>query len=108
MDFGGFNRGYRPITFDSFFFNSMLDRGVPVWRIGAGANMAFPRSVFSRIGLFGERLGAGASGCREDSEFWYRMLAAGMSIAYGPRSVGWHCHRGDREAFTTQMNQCMR
>ncbi len=68
FDFGGFNRGFRPITFDSFFFNSMLSRGVPVWRIGAGANMAFRREVFNRIGLFDERLGAGASGCSEDSE----------------------------------------
>jgi hypothetical protein len=41
FNFGGFNCGYRPITFGSFFFDSMLSRGVPVWRIGAGANMAF-------------------------------------------------------------------
>src|SRR5260370_978318 len=108
MDFGGFKRGYRTITFDSFFFNSMLDRGVPVWRIGAGANMAFRRNVFCRIGLFDERLGAGASGCSEDSEFWYRMLAAGMSIAYEPRAVVWHSHRVDRDAFRSQMNQYMR
>jgi GT2 family glycosyltransferase/SAM-dependent methyltransferase len=108
LEFGGFNRGYRPITFDSYFFNSMLDRGVPVWRIGAGANMAFRRNVFSRIGLFDERLGAGASGCSEDSEFWYRMLAAGMSIAYEPRAVVWHSHRVDRDAFRSQMKQYMR
>jgi GT2 family glycosyltransferase len=108
MDFGGFNRGYRPINFDSLFFNSMLDRGVPVWRIGAGANMAFRRNVFSRIGLFDERLGAGASGCSEDSEFWYRMLAAGMAIAYQPRAVVWHSHRVDRDAFRSQMKQYMR
>jgi GT2 family glycosyltransferase/SAM-dependent methyltransferase len=108
MEFGGFNRGYRPITFDSDFFNTMLDRGVPVWRIGAGANMAFRQNVFSAIGLFDERLGAGASGCSEDSEFWYRMLAAGMSIAYEPRAVVWHSHRVDRDAFKSQMKQYMR
>jgi GT2 family glycosyltransferase/SAM-dependent methyltransferase len=108
LNFDGFNRGYRPIAFDSFFFNSMLDRGVPVWRIGAGANMAFRRNVFSRIGLFDERLGAGASGCSEDTEFWYRMLAAGMSIAYEPRAVVWHSHRVDCDAFRSQMKQYMR
>jgi GT2 family glycosyltransferase len=108
LDFDGFNRGYRPITFDSFFFSSTLNRGVPVWRIGAGANMAFRREVFGRIGLFDERLGAGASGCSEDSEFWYRMLAAGMSITYEPRAVIWHSHRGDRDAFRSQMKQYMR
>jgi GT2 family glycosyltransferase/SAM-dependent methyltransferase len=108
FDFGGFNRGYRPMTFDSFFFNSMLSRGVPVWRIGAGANMAFRREVFSQIGVFDTRLGAGASGCSEDSEFWYRMLTAGMSIAYEPRAVVWHSHRTDGAAFRIQMRQYMR
>ena len=109
LDFGGFNRGYRRITFDSFFINSMLDRGVPVWRIGAGANMAFRRNVFSRIGFFDERLGpAGASGCGEDLEFWYRMLVAGMLIVYEPRAVVWHSHRLDSEAFRSQMKQYMR
>src|SRR5260221_10659207 len=105
LDFGGFNRGYRPITFDSFFFNNMLDRGVPVWRIGAGANMAFRREAFTRIGRFDERLGAGASGCSEDSEVWYRMLAAGMSIVSEPRAIVWHSHRIDRPAFRGQLRQ---
>lgn len=108
FDFGGFNRGYRPINFDSTFFKCMLNRGVPVWRIGAGANMAFRRDAFDRVGLFDERLGAGASGCSEDSEFWYRMLAAGLSIKYEPRAVVWHSHRRDGAAFKSQMKQYMR
>ena len=108
FEFSGFNGGYRPIIFDSFFFERTLSEGAPVWRIGAGANMAFRREVFSRIGHFDERLGAGAAGCSEDSEFWYRMLAAGMAIRYEPRAVIWHTHRIDREAFRNQMHQYMR
>jgi len=108
FDFGGFSGGYRPITFDSVFFDSMVSRGAPVWRIGAGANMAFRREVFKRVGNFDERLGAGASGCSEDSEFWYRMLAAGMSIAYEPRAVVWHSHRADLNVLRSQMKQYMR
>src|SRR5215469_5310268 len=108
FDFGGFNRGYRPINFDSTFFDCMLGRGVPVWNIGAGANMAFSRDAFERVGLFDERLGAGASGCSEDSEFWYRMLAAGLSTKYEPRAVVWHSHRLERAAFKSQMKQYMR
>jgi GT2 family glycosyltransferase len=107
FDFGGFNGGYRPIIFDSFFFKSTLSKGVPVWRIGAGANMAFRREVFSRIGVFDERLGAGAAGCSEDSELWYRMLAAGMAIRYEPSAVIWHTHRTGRQAFQNQMHQYM-
>jgi len=108
FEVGGFNRGYRPITFDSVFLNCTLNLGVPVWRIGAGADMAFRRDAFKRVGLFDERLGAGASGCSEDSEFWYRMLAAGMSIVYEPRAIVWHSHRIDRTGFRTQMRQYIR
>ncbi len=86
----------------------MKERGVPVWRIGAGANMAFRREVFRRVGLFDTRLGAGASGCSEDSEMWYRILAARMAIGYEPRAVVWHRHRIDSTAFRKQMVQYMR
>jgi glycosyltransferase involved in cell wall biosynthesis len=67
-DFGEFNRGYRQLNYDFQFFSEMQERGVPVWKIGAGANMAFRRNVFDLVGLFDERLGAGAAGCSEDSE----------------------------------------
>ncbi|HEX4851463.1 MAG TPA: glycosyltransferase family A protein, partial [Puia sp.] len=31
-----FNKGFLPLTFDHLFFNHHLDKGVPVWNIGAG------------------------------------------------------------------------
>jgi GT2 family glycosyltransferase len=107
-DFGGFNRGYRELNYDFQFFSEMQERGVPVWKIGAGANMAFRRNVFDLVGLFDERLGAGAAGCSEDSEIWYRILANHLKIRYEPRAVIWHSHRIDREAFRRQMEQYMR
>lgn len=100
-DFGGFNRGFRRLTFDARFFSEMKERGVPVWM--AGANMAFRRSVFERLGFFDERLGAGAAGCSEDSEYWYRMLEAGMSIRYEPLAAVHHFHRPNDESFGHQM-----
>ena len=106
-DFGGFNRGFRPLTFDVRFFSEMKDLGLPVWRAGAGANMAFRRDVFGKLGGFDERLGAGAAGCSEDSEYWYRMLNAGLNIRYDPRAVVWHFHRSDHESFRGQMEEYM-
>ncbi|NMG06644.1 glycosyltransferase [Brasilonema sp. UFV-L1] len=106
--FGGFNRGYRVLTFDSQFFEEMKSRGVPVWYIGAGANMAFQRQVFERVGYFDERLGAGASGCSEDSEFWYRILAEGWFCRYEPTAVVYHYHRSDLDKLKQQMYQYMR
>lgn len=107
-DFGGFQRGFRRFTLDRQFFDEMKDHGVPAWLAGAGANMAFRREVFEKLGLFDPHLGAGAAGCSEDSEYWYRMLAAGMSIRYEPAAVVNHLHRVNEDDFQHQMEEYMR
>jgi GT2 family glycosyltransferase len=99
---------YQPLIFDSKFFQVMQPRGVPVWRIGAGANMAFRRQIFQLIGDFDERLGAGAAGCSEDSEIWYRILAEGWQCRYEPTAVVFHYHRSDLNSLQKQMYQYMR
>ena len=63
FDMGGFGSSFLPLRFDGSFIEEQRPHGPQVWRIGAGANMAFRGSVFARVGLFDERLGAGASGC---------------------------------------------
>jgi GT2 family glycosyltransferase len=105
---GGFSQGYRAKLFDRQFFEAMCDRGVPVWRIGAGANMAFRRHAFEEVGLFHEQLGAGAAGCSEDSELWYRLLAAGWCCYYDPAVVVFHHHRGSLAELKQQAFQYMR
>lgn len=103
----GFGCSYRPLTFDAYFFAEMKPYGVPAWRVGAGANMAFRREVFTHLGGFDERLGAGASGCSEDSEFWYRVLAAGWICQYQPTAVVFHHHRADFASLKQQMRAYM-
>jgi GT2 family glycosyltransferase len=99
---------YRPLTFDSAFFEGWRSRGVPCWLIGAGANMAFRRQVFDSVGLFDERLGAGAAGCSEDSEMWYRILSRGHSCRYDPACVVRHSHRRTVEEARSQAFLYMR
>jgi GT2 family glycosyltransferase len=99
---GAFGGSFIPLLFDHRFYAETRSVGPQVWRIGAGANMAFRRSAFERAGLFDERLGAGASGCSEDSELWYRLLALGGSCLYEPRAVVFHHHR---ETWPELMNQ---
>ncbi|KAB8319054.1 glycosyltransferase [Tolypothrix campylonemoides VB511288] len=105
---GGPSWGYRALTFGTHFFEETKHQGVPVWLMGAGANMAFRRNAFELVGYFDERLGAGASGCSEDSEFWYRVLAEGWLCRYEPTAVIFHYHRSDLDSLKHQMYQYMR
>jgi Glycosyltransferases, probably involved in cell wall biogenesis len=98
-----FNRGYEEKEFNYDFIEDNLKAGPPVWMIGAGANMAFRKSIFDAIGCFDERLGAGSSGCSEDSEIWYRILLRGFCISYNPRAVAYHEHRKEIRALKKQM-----
>jgi GT2 family glycosyltransferase len=108
IEMGGFGVRHVPVRFDARFFRSTLAIGPQVWRIGAGANMAFRREVFERVGGFDERLGAGAAGCSEDSELWYRVLANGGVCVYEPRAVAFHHHRGDWPSLRGQMRAYLR
>jgi len=102
------NNGCQPKTYDLNFFKQHQKKGVPVWDIGAGANMAFRREIFEKVGEFDPRLGAGAAGCSEDSELWYRILAAGWRCQYQPAAVVYHTHREDIAALRQQMHSYMR
>lgn len=104
----GFGWGFRALDFDRGFFERMRRYAVPVWQLGAGANMAFRRRVFDDLGGFDERLGAGAAGCSEDSEMWYRILADGGRCRYEPTAVVHHVHRREMEGLDEQMFQYMR
>jgi GT2 family glycosyltransferase len=105
---GGFGSECVPLIFDRRFLDETKAMGAQVWRIGAGANMAFRRSVFERVGLFDERLGAGASGCSEDSELWYRLIAAGGACLFEPRAVVEHHHREQWPELRRQVRAYMK
>jgi glycosyltransferase involved in cell wall biosynthesis len=103
MRMGGFGSRFVPVLFDALLYENTRQQGVHVWHMGAGANMAFRREIFSRVGLFDSRLGAGASGCSEDSEMWYRIIATGGTCQYEPRAVVYHDHRDSWQALRSQM-----
>jgi GT2 family glycosyltransferase len=106
--FGGFGRGYRRMRYDQTFFSAARRKGAPVWQIGAGANMALRRSALERVGDFDVRLGAGAAGCSEDSELWYRLLTAGYACVYEPAAVVHHHHRASLSDLRHQMRMYTR
>lgn len=103
-----FNRGYVDKQFDQDFFQRTLGTGPPVWDLGAGANMAFRKSVLDQVGYFDERLDVGAAGCSGDSELWYRVLAHGFVIKYNPHAVVHHFHRDTMSGLHKQLYAYMR
>lgn len=99
----GFTKNYVDREFSYSFIERGLKKAPQVWSIGAGANMAFRKTVFDSVGYFDERLGAGASGCSEDSELWFRILLNGHRIYYTPRAVVYHTHRRDMRSLRKQL-----
>lgn len=100
LGFGGM--GHLPLRFDRDFIEGGWT-GVPVWSIGAGANMAVRRQSVVDLGGFDERLGPGAlGGCGDDSEFWHRALFAGFEAVYEPLSVVRHQHRREMKDLKRQ------
>ncbi len=106
--FWSFGRGFCRIDYDNMYFMARKRRGCPAWEIGAGASMAFRRESFAAVGYFDERLDAGAAGCSGDSEYWYRLLAAGWTCRYEPASVAFHTHRRSLDGLAQQIFAYMR
>jgi GT2 family glycosyltransferase len=103
-----FHQGYRARRFDARYFAAMRAKGVPVWNVGAGANMAIRREALQRGYRFDTRLGPGVfGGCGEDSEFWYRLLAEGWTCLYEPSAFVYHFHRKELSTLRRQVYEYM-
>lgn len=55
-----------------------------------GTNMSLRREVFEKVGFFDARLGPGAAGFSEDTEYSMRIRKAGFKIGYTPHAVVYH------------------
>lgn len=106
--FWSFGQGYARRDFLSSDCQGTKKAPFPAWKIGAGANMAFRRSVFETVGWFDERLDVGQAGCSGDSEFWYRILTSGFTCRYDPSAVNFHYHRKTHQGLSSQIFHYMR
>jgi GT2 family glycosyltransferase len=71
---------------------------------GTGANMAFRRSLFERIGHFDPALDVGTpTRGGGDLEMFFRVLKAGHVLVYEPRAIVRHRHRRSMEALRAQI-----
>ncbi len=104
--YGGLGRGFERVEAGGEWFGSWYREAVPTWHLGATANAAFRATIFThpQIGLLDPALGAGTpTGCSEDTDLFYRVLAAGFTIVYEPTAFVWHHHRRDMPALKRQL-----
>lgn len=104
--YGGFGRGYvqRWLGVNRAGGERAASEHTATARFGTGANMAFRRSVFSRIGGFDPALDVGTvSNGGGDLELFFRLLKAGFPLVYAPEALVRHGHRREYERFRTQI-----
>ena len=70
----------------------LIDYGDEIHEIRGltGTNMSFKREILNAVGYFDARLGPGAAGFSEDTEFSLRIRKAGFKIGYTPHAVVYH------------------
>ncbi|GJG86416.1 hypothetical protein tb265_15970 [Gemmatimonadetes bacterium T265] len=87
--YGGFGRGYTRRVFDPRHFPPSAAGAA-----GAGANVAFRRSLVVGMRLFDVELDAGTVTLTGgDTYALFLLLAAGHHVVYTPDAVVWHRHR---------------
>jgi GT2 family glycosyltransferase len=105
--YGGFGRGFarRYFQVDQRAAGSTAAVHGGTGKVGTGANMAFRRSVFDRIGLFDPALDVGTvTSGGGDLEMFFRVLKAGHMLVYEPAAIVRHRHRRDYEGLRTQLS----
>lgn len=104
--YGGFGRGFERRWY-------VLDRAGGqraglyaggAGQFGTGANMAYRRSLFDRIGLFDPALDVGTvTNGGGDLEMFFRVIKEGYPLVYEPRAIVRHRHRRDYGTLRTQI-----
>jgi glycosyltransferase involved in cell wall biosynthesis len=103
-DYGGFNRGYDRQYFKGEPGARIARRFAGAGLFGTGANMAFRRSIFERIGLFDPALDVGTpTNGGGDLEMFFRLLKEGGTLLYDPAAIVRHRHRTSYEALKVQL-----
>ena len=87
-----------PLTIKTSPYAERLDERADPGGFILGCNMAMPRAVLAKVGLFDERFGAGALlKSAEDTDYMLRVSLAGIRVEYVPDMTVYH-HHGRRTA----------
>jgi O-antigen biosynthesis protein len=101
---GGFGRGFKRKWFQAAPNGKLTWHQLGTGNCGTGANMAFRRALFDRIGGFDPALDSGTptrgSG---DLEMFFRVLKSGHALLYEPAALVRHRHRRTMEELRQQL-----
>jgi len=103
--YGGFGKGFElkripPCKGTRHCRRSHLAAG----DLGTGANMAFRRSIFEKIGGFDPCLDMGTETCGGgDLEMFFRVVQEGYTLVYEPDAMVRHIHRSEYNELKTQI-----
>lgn len=101
FEFRGFmNKGVEPFSARWDSLASLRKYSPTDW--GTGANMAFRRAVFEKIGQFKPRLAEGRTGgLLSDMDFLFRVVSSGYTLRYEPAALVQHLHLRSSEAVAS-------
>ncbi|WP_028324665.1 glycosyltransferase family 2 protein [Desulfatirhabdium butyrativorans] len=104
--YGGFNRGFDPkwVHLGKGSLKSAVKLHGGTGKFGTGANMAFRRELFERIGYFDPALDVGtATNGGGDLEMFFRVIREGYGLVYDPGAIVWHRHRREYGRLLAQL-----
>jgi GT2 family glycosyltransferase len=102
-EYNGFGRGFRRKWY-SENNKSVASVHGGTGKFGTGANMAYRRSLFDRIGYFDPALDVGTvTNGGGDLEMFFRVLKKGHTLVYEPNAIVRHRHRTDYRQLHTQI-----
>jgi glycosyltransferase involved in cell wall biosynthesis len=105
--YGGFGRGFERKWYDINIVGGE-EAGFTyggAGRYGAGANMAFRRCIFERIGYFDPALDVGTvTNGGGDLEIFFRVLKEGYTLVYEPAMLVRHRHRREYAQLWKQIH----
>jgi len=100
--YGGMGKAFVERRWDPALLDA--DDLLSAHELGAGANMAFRRSIFDKIGVFDTALDVGTpSHGAGDLDMFFRALASGSVAYYQPDALVWHRHRRDITGLKRQL-----
>ncbi len=103
--YGGFGRGFERKWYHGHDSHTPVAiRYGGAGEFGTGANMAYRRSLFERIGYFDPALDVGTvTNGGGDLEMFFRVLKEGYTLVYEPGAIVRHRHRRDYAQLRLQL-----